>query len=981
MVVYIFMDGNVKIVSPENVYQGSNVTEITLLAPFPDETSVSVGFELPDGSKSEKQPMAYTQTIIDGQSVRAYVYKLPYAITQEAGNVKMSFIAKFTNGQQTSYMANFEVQESVLPEPPENPDQDTYDLLLQYYQDAKNSAIAAQDAAEKAQEAALDANDTANTAEEKAEGAVNTASQALETAQAAESKSDSAVSTAEDANKKSDNAVSTASAAATTANDAMSAAVNAVSTANNAESKADSAVSTAEDANQTAEKAFSAASSAQKVADAASDTASQAQSVAEGIDGKASQALTVSQQAFDTAENAQTVAEGIDGKASEALTNSAQAVSTANEAKKLAEQAVEGNGTEVYVGDALQSRVDFTSDPQTQINNIVSGEQVVGKATADADGNVIPDTYALLPTSVTDTDRASGQWVVGTGGTPATGKTMLLGTFSIYDTNIWLHISGGFARGGSSNYTTDANVFISSLQGTVNEAYCYVRKLYKSSRTQGIYYTVDSGRNLRIYAAVPQYGKMFVSAEISGGSIVDKGSSEDANPSGGQYIPEKNYADLSQVVRTDTSQSLSIEQKRQFQLNIGSSTIIASPPTQIGWYNIATIPNQSLATLEISERFWNKNGGSCFAFLSLGYYRSNISTFASGGERVFTKIRTRLIGTTYYIDIYNNDATASNACYISMTAYPAVNTDIIITPKTPTFVGADDNPTGASNIEIVDINAPIDAEGGRMSTSGTIYSNGSPVLVGDQSAIFESDGVTVKKASKIAIPRALPVNLALPSGNAKKFDGSADTPLGVTGILSVANGGTGQSNLDNVTVGNAKKAAQDANGNNIPNTYATKAEATRTATYTQQGQVKMASTTNGGNITSGDSDDVVPTIKNICDWTKGNFLPTNLPTDLDEWQNGTSGSITLPGAGWYAILYSDLYNSSSPTWYNPGIIYYNGEIHCLPLCIANFAKILHAMVARIESNGIVDVREITVDGSEFSDNPVFGMKVWYKKLA
>ena len=147
MVVYIFMDGNVKIVSPENVYQGSNVTEITLLAPFPDETSVSVGFELPDGSKSEKQPMAYTQTIIDGQSVRAYVYKLPYAITQEAGNVKMSFIAKFTNGQQTSYMANFEVQESVLPEPPENPDQDTYDLLLQYYQDAKNSAIAAQDAA------------------------------------------------------------------------------------------------------------------------------------------------------------------------------------------------------------------------------------------------------------------------------------------------------------------------------------------------------------------------------------------------------------------------------------------------------------------------------------------------------------------------------------------------------------------------------------------------------------------------------------------------------------------------------------------------------------------------------------------------------------------------------------------------------------------------------------------------------------------
>ena len=163
------------------------------------------------------------------------------------------------------------------------------------------------------------------------------------------------------------------------------------------------------------------------------------------------------------------------------------------------------------------------------------------KATQDANGNVIDTTYALLPTSVTNTNRASGQWVVGTGATPATGKTMLLGTFSIYDTNIWLRISGGVARGGSSNYTTDVNVFISSLQGTVNEAYCYVRKLYKSSRTTGIYYTVDSSRSLRIYAAVPQYGKMFVSAEVSGGAIVDKGSGEDANPTGGQYIPEKNY--------------------------------------------------------------------------------------------------------------------------------------------------------------------------------------------------------------------------------------------------------------------------------------------------------------------------------------------------------------------------------------------------------------------------------------------------------
>ena len=44
------------------------------------------------------------------------------------------------------------------------------------------------------------------------------------------------------------------------------------------------------------------------------------------------------------------------------------------------------------------------------------------------------------------------------------------------------------------------------------------------------------------------------------------------------------------------------------------------------------------------------------------------------------------------------------------------------------------------------------------------------------------------------------------------------------GVLSVANGGTGQSNLDNVTVGNAGKATQDANSNVIDTTYATKTE-------------------------------------------------------------------------------------------------------------------------------------------------------------
>lgn len=141
MVVYIYTDGNVKIVSPENIYQGNTVSEITLLTPFPSTTSMSVGFVMPDGTTLTAQPMSYTQTIVDGQSVTAYTYTLPYTVTEQAGEVQMAFAALFTNGTQTSYLAKFEVQESVLPTPPAQPDEDTYELILQYVQTLQNDYI------------------------------------------------------------------------------------------------------------------------------------------------------------------------------------------------------------------------------------------------------------------------------------------------------------------------------------------------------------------------------------------------------------------------------------------------------------------------------------------------------------------------------------------------------------------------------------------------------------------------------------------------------------------------------------------------------------------------------------------------------------------------------------------------------------------------------------------------------------------------
>ena len=181
------------------------------------------------------------------------------------------------------------------------------------------------------------------------------------------------------------------------------------------------------------------------------------------------------------------------------------------------------------------------------------------------------------------------------------------------------------------------------------------------------------------------------------------------------------------------------------------------------------------------------------------------------------------------------------------------------------------------------------------------------------------------------------------------------------------------------TVKWATKATQDALGHTITSRYATKAEATRTATYTQQGQVKMGSTTNGGLITTGSGDDVVPTIKNICDWTKENFLRT---TNMGGMTPGTSGKLTLPGVGWYVILFSN----RDGYWYNPGIIYHNGETQCLPLCMYRFSTNMgYARLPEIRSDNTFHVYEVSIinagDSSTFAPGNDVEMDVLYQNLA
>ena len=78
---------------------------------------------------------------------------------------------------------------------------------------------------------------------------------------------------------------------------------------------------------------------------------------------------------------------------------------------------------------------------------------------------------------------------------------------------------------------------------------------------------------------------------------------------------------------------------------------------------------------------------------------------------------------------------------------------------------------------------------------------------------------TVSGAAQLNTARNIVTNLA--STVPASFNGTASVSAGVTGTLPVVNGGTGQTSLDNVTVGGA---IRDGAGNVISDTYVTKSE-------------------------------------------------------------------------------------------------------------------------------------------------------------
>ena len=361
MIISLRSDGTATMLEPSHVYQGSNIVNVYVIAPFPNTTALQVGFTLPNGTTASA-PMTYVQD--SENNLVVWQYTIAAAITNEAGAASISITATTQTGQViASQSIPFTIEATTLPVLPDTPSQDEYTLVLQYLQQnsAKIATVQGQ----------------ISTIEEDVATANDKASEALETAnQAASAAASNATGIANIVNG------TTPVAKADSANTATSAG-NATNDGNGANI-----------ANTYATKT--------ELSTGNADTLAAAQNYT-------NQALSN----YSIIEIVQTLPEtGDTGK----IYLVPKADSTSGDlyseylwngsAWELIGTVSATSGTTIKVNGVSQIEVDFTSDPQTQItanatpiSNIVDGTTTVPnatKATQDGKGNVIATTYATV---------------------------------------------------------------------------------------------------------------------------------------------------------------------------------------------------------------------------------------------------------------------------------------------------------------------------------------------------------------------------------------------------------------------------------------------------------------------------------------------------------------------------------------------------------------------------------------------------------
>lgn len=234
MILLSNIDGTLTDVTNEPIYRGaSNVNEILLIAPFVKSSVVTLyatlpnGVELPpDFAKATNIPTFAGLFTADGVALNAWAYKLQFAMTQLAGELRLQFAITHTSGTTTTS----QIVKQVLPgsgfsDPGATGEGfTTIQQAVLAAQTAQAAAEAAEDGAYEAEQRAIghvtDAQTAAAQAASKATAAANSASAAAQSA-----------ATSQEWAETSERAANSASASATTAANRASAASSAASAA------------------------------------------------------------------------------------------------------------------------------------------------------------------------------------------------------------------------------------------------------------------------------------------------------------------------------------------------------------------------------------------------------------------------------------------------------------------------------------------------------------------------------------------------------------------------------------------------------------------------------------------------------------------------------------------------------------------------------------------------------------------------------
>lgn len=130
MVIFLNLDGSARAVTQEHLYQGSNnVTEVVVVAPFSGQMPLHIAFRLPDGITTTYELMRY---IGHSGTNGTWQYTMRSNVLAQSGELEISINARTDKSSTTSYICKLQVEESILADLPDVPDEDTYDVLAGY---------------------------------------------------------------------------------------------------------------------------------------------------------------------------------------------------------------------------------------------------------------------------------------------------------------------------------------------------------------------------------------------------------------------------------------------------------------------------------------------------------------------------------------------------------------------------------------------------------------------------------------------------------------------------------------------------------------------------------------------------------------------------------------------------------------------------------------------------------------------------------